>query len=107
MIIDYLRLIIAPVGKLGLCKAAVITFGCLVVSCSDISLIMQIVGGFSLRHLRYDLSAGVHSLSEQLFGFYNEHRESAYVMANRCSRWGGGAGYPCSGPMPVWHVHDK
>ena len=38
------------------------------------------------RHLRYDISANVRSLSEQLFGFtmhYNGHRESAYVMANR------------------------
>jgi hypothetical protein len=41
---------------------------------------------FSLRHPRYDISANVHSLSEQLFGFtmhYNGHRESAYVMVNR------------------------
>jgi len=41
---------------------------------------------FSLRHPRYDLSAQLRCLSEQLFGFtmhYNRHRESDYVMVNR------------------------
>jgi hypothetical protein len=42
---------------------------------------------FSLRHPRYDVSATLRSLSEQPFGFtmhYNGHRESTYVMVNRC-----------------------
>jgi hypothetical protein len=41
---------------------------------------------FSLRHPRYELSAKLRCLSEQLFGFtmhYNRHRESDYVMVNR------------------------
>ena len=41
---------------------------------------------FSLRHLRYDLSATLHSSSEQPFDFtmhYNGHRESTYVLDNR------------------------
>lgn len=40
-----------------------------------------------LRHPRYDISARVSSLSEQLFDFmmqYNGHRESAHVMVNLC-----------------------
>ena len=41
----------------------------------------------SLRHPLYDLSATFRSLSEQPFDFtmhYTEHRESTYVMVNRC-----------------------
>jgi len=39
-----------------------------------------------LRHPRYDISAKLRNLSEQLFGFtmhYHGHRESVYVMVNR------------------------
>jgi len=44
---------------------------------------------FSLRHPRYDSSAKLRCLSEQLFGFtmhYNGHRESDYVMVNRLKK---------------------
>ncbi len=63
---------------------------------------------FEASWLRYQPTfiAYLNSFSASRYN-HNGHRESTYVMVNRRSRWGGGAGYPCSGPMPVWHAHDE